>query len=578
MSDRPLNRREALGLGAAAVAAGALRPQRALASRGGPALFELGIGADGARASSAGWRTTGVLRAPRRFDLMGLRWAPGGDLEAEVRVRRHDGDWSRWVALHRAGDHRPDGAGAPAGTDPAWTGAADLFQLRLRGRARKLRARFVRAQPTARAARGITGRLRTASLRSSPASPRVRASARARTAQASPTRIITRTEWGGDSVPPRSSPDYGQVQLAFVHHTVTANDYAPEESAGIVLGIARYHRDSNRWNDLGYNFLVDKYGQVFEGRAGGVQAAVVGAQAQGYNSVSTGIACLGTFSAVAQSEPGMDALARLIGWKLSLHGAPTQGTVTVTSAGGSSNRYPSGTPVTLERISGHRDGDQTSCPGDLLYGQLADLRARAARYSGPTAGLSVRAATRRVRTKPLALSGELRFPDGSSPAGAPLDIEFSVPGAAWTRVAGASCGPDGRWAASVALARSGQVRASFAGDATRPAVSSPPVAITVLPTLTLALQARRVRSGAPVAVSGTLTPPPVGGRVECRLERQIGRRWVLVQRKRINVRGGRFATKVKARRNGLYRVSIVAPGATKRLSVRVTSVTGGASA
>ena len=83
------------------------------------------------------------------------------------------------------------------------------------------------------------------------------------------------------------------MQLAFVHHTVNANDYAPEESAAIVLGIASYHRDHNGWNDLGYNFIVDQYGQIFEGRAGGIDQAIVGAQAQGFNSVSTGVACLG---------------------------------------------------------------------------------------------------------------------------------------------------------------------------------------------------------------------------------------------------------------------------------------------
>ncbi len=562
---RRLNRREALGLGAAALAAGALRPHPAFAAHG-PALFELGIGAEGAQAAAAGWRTTRVLRAPRRFDLMGLRWAPGADLEAQLRVRRRGGDWSPWVTLHRAGAHRPDGAGAPAGTEPAWTGTADLFQLRLRGRAGNLRARFVRAQPTARAARAVTARL-------------LRRHAGARAAQAAPPRIITRSEWGGDSVPPRTGPEHGSVQLAFVHHTVTANDYAPEESAGIVLGIARYHRDSNGWNDIGYNFLVDKYGQVFEGRAGGIDQAIVGAQAQGYNHASTGIACLGTYSEITQTEPGMDALARLIGWKLSLHGVPTQGQVTVTSVGGPSSRYPSGTPVTFERISGHRDGDQTSCPGELLYGQLADLRTRAAHYAGPVSGaVTVRAATRRVRTKPVALSGELRFPDGSPPTGAALDIQFSTAGAAWTSVGGALCGADGRWAATVPLARSGQIRAVFNGDGARGPLSSPPVAITVLPTLTLAVQSRRARPGAPVAVSGTLSPPPTGGRVECLLERQVGRRWVLAQRKRVNVRGGRYATKVKARRAGLYRVSIVTPGATERLRVRVTSVTGGASA
>ena len=339
--DRRTTRRQALGLGAAAFTASALRsPATALAGR--PALFELALDAEPltASAAGAGWRTTRVLRAPRRFDLVGLRWARGSRAEAQVRARRRGGEWTGWAALHVLGDHGPDGAQTLAGTDPAFVGAADELQLRLRGNPRALRARFVRALPTATVARRLGERLRR----------RARTSAR-RQVSGPPVRVITRSEWGGDSVPPRAAADYGAVEVAFVHHTVTTNDYGPEDSAAIVLGIARYHRDSNGWNDLGYNFLVDKYGQVFEGRAGGIDAPVIGAQAQGYNSVSTGIACLGTFTEIAQSEPGMEALARLIGWKLTLHGVPVQGQVTVTSAGGSSNRYRSGTPVTLERIS-----------------------------------------------------------------------------------------------------------------------------------------------------------------------------------------------------------------------------------
>ena len=551
---RRLNRREAIGLGAAALAGGALRPRSALAA--GTSLFELRL--DEGAAHVAGWRTTAVLRAPRRFDLIGLRWARGGHLDAQVRARRRSGGWTPWMALPTSGDHAPDGARAPAGTEPAYTGAADIFQLRLRGSARGLRARFVRAQPTARAARHVTGRRRA----------RARAKVRARKSQSSQPAIISRSEWGGDSVPPRAAPEYGEVQAAFVHHTVNSNDYAPEESAGIVLGIARYHRDSNGWNDIGYNFLVDKYGQVFEGRAGGVDQAVIGAQAQGYNSVSTGIACLGTFSSLPQSEAGIEALAHLIGWKLSLHGVPTEGTVVVTSRGGASNRYPSGAQVTLERIPGHRDGDSTSCPGEALYAQLPDLRARATRYSGPLAGLTVRAASTRVRSRPVRLSGQLRFPDGSSPAGAPLDIEFAVPGAAFARLAGTVCAPDGTWTASVPLTVSGLIRAAFRGDGARQPLASSPVAIRVLPTLRLGLSSRRVRHGRAVAVSGTISPKPVSGRVEVRLERLVGRRWVRVQRKRIVVRRGRYLTRVKLRRAGLHRVSVIVPGATKRLRVR----------
>jgi hypothetical protein len=247
---------------------------------------------------------------------------------------------------------------------------------------------------------------------------------------------------------------------------------------------------------------------------------------------------------------------------------PTEGTVVVISLGGPSNRYPSGTPVTLERIPGHRDGDSTSCPGEALYAQLPDLRARATRYSAPLGGLTVRASSTRIRTRPVRLSGQLRFPDGSSPAGAPLDIEFAVPGAAFARIAGTVCAADGTWTASVPLTVSGLIRAAFHGDGVRQPLASSPVAIRVLPTLRLGLSSRRVRRGRAIAISGTISPKPVSGRVEIRLERLVGRRWMRVQRKRIGVRGGRYLTRAKLRRRGLYRVSVITPGATKRLRVR----------
>ena len=129
-----------------------------------------------------------------------------------------------------------------------------------------------------------------------------------------------------------------------------------------MLAICRYHRNSNGWNDIGYNFVVDRYGTIYEGRAGGLDQAVIGAQAQGYNAQSTGIATLGTHSSVPLTAETMASIASIIRWKLPLHAQPTTGEVLITSAGGSSNRYPSGTEVTFQRVSGHRDADSTSCP------------------------------------------------------------------------------------------------------------------------------------------------------------------------------------------------------------------------
>jgi hypothetical protein len=530
---RPLTRRDALALGAGAAA---VAFERSL-----PAAF----------ASGGSWRTLPVVRA--RFDLVGVRWARGTVSAVEIRARRRGGSWSAWTAL---GMHAPDAGGAKRVSDPAWTGPSDFVQVRFRGTASGLRARFVRVGVRARSS------ARTQAQAGPPGAPP----------------IIARSAWGGDGRPPKADPSYGEVQVAFIHHTVTANDYAPEDSPSIVLGICEYHQDHNKWNDIGYNFLVDKYGQVFEGRAGGVEQAVIGAQAQGYNSVSTGVASLGDFSTLPQSDAGIEALAKLIAWKLPLHGVPVTGSVVVTSAGGAANRYPSGTAVTLERISGHRDGNNTACPGDTLYGQLQRIRDRAAALAVPVSVLSARAAVSTVRgSSPVGLSGSLRFSDGAAPGGAAIQIQHQAAGGAWAQIGSAVAAGDGSWTASLPVPGTGLVRAVFPGDASHPPLEAAAVAITVLPRVTMKLAARRVSMGSRVAVTGTIGPawPP---KVALVLEIRRGTRWVPVQRKRINVRAGGFASYVRPVRPGLYRVSIEAPGAVVRRQLRVASVTGGASA
>ena len=531
-----LTRRQALRAGAGAVALGAVRPVSPALAAAGPHVFSLPVPDAGAHAAGL-WRMTPVLRAPRRFDLVGLGWSAGA-VTAQVRARRAGGRWTPWTPL--TSGHAPDGARAPRGTDPAFVGTADELQLRLRGSARGLRARFVQA------------------LGHTPAA--------AHAATVSEPPIIPRSGWGGDGVIPRAAPEFGVVELAFVHHTVTAIDYAPSESAAIVLGIARYHRDYNGWNDIGYNFLVDRYGQVFEGRAGGIENAVIGAHAQGWNSYSTGVACLGTFTNVTLPDAAMDAVARLIGWKLSLHGVPVLGRVTLESLGGADNRYRAGTNVTFQRVSGHRDGCATSCPGNRLYGQLGALRTLANGYSGPVDGITVTTSAFQRGGKPVALAGVLRFADGSSPAGAPLSIEYTTAGSAWAPVASAVCGADGSWSASAVLPSSGQVRAVFAGDAARPAVQSAPIKVTVVAALSLTSATRRTTPGGKIAVSGAVSPAP--GRVTMTLERLVGRRWVRVRRRTVAVAGGRYAGSVTLSRRGLYRVVVTASGATRSRQLR----------
>jgi hypothetical protein len=542
---RSLTRRQALEAGALAAAAVSLRPAvPALAAD--DHVFEMDLRGARAAAASAGWRTTRVLRAPRRFDLMGLVWAQGSHAEAQLRARKSGGRWTRWVTLHLLGDHGPDHGRLPAGTDPAFTGAADEFQLRLRGAPRNLRARFVRAQPAARVATRL-----------------------ARRAQAgAPPSIIPRAAWGGDSVPPREPPIYGEVQIAFVHHTVTANDYAPEESPGIVLAIARYHRNSQGWNDIGYQFLVDKYGQIFEGRAGGVDQAVVGAQAQGWNSTSTGIACLGDFTSIAQTPEGMDSLARLIGWKLSVHGVPTTGEVTVVSAGGETNRYPSGTPVTFQRISGHRDGNNTSCPGNVLYTQLEQLRTAAAQFAGPTSGITIYAPKQVRGVKTIEISGSLRFPDGSSSDAAPLTVEYlpAVAGAAWRSLATTVASFDGSWSASAELPGSGSLRAVFAGDRTRGQLASPPRKITVLARLNVSLSRKRIRLGSRARVRGSADPAT---KVRLMLDVRRRRRWLRTRTRLVRVRRGAYNTVVRPRGRGKYRVTVQVGGIKRHRTLKV---------
>ncbi|MDX6436301.1 MAG: hypothetical protein QOK34_1135, partial [Gaiellaceae bacterium] len=213
------------------------------------------------------------------FDLVGLHWRGTGAVQ--FRTRTLAGRWSSWRNADPEAEDVPD-AGTPETRatqgwhlgNPYWTGPSDRIEYRLHGRVERLRAYFVR-------------------------SPEVRIPLR-RVAMAGSPPLLSRETWGANEAIRRAAPSYAQsVQYAVVHHTAGTNSYSASQSAAIVRGIEVYHVKGNGWNDIGYNFLVDKYGQVFEGRYGGIDKPVIGAHAEGFNTGSVGVAVLGNYGSAA---------------------------------------------------------------------------------------------------------------------------------------------------------------------------------------------------------------------------------------------------------------------------------------
>jgi hypothetical protein len=362
-----------------------------------------------------------------------------------MRFLKGDGSWSRWVSAGAHG-HGPDGS-APSGTltgDPVWSGGTTAVQLRS-GRALSGVRLWLVDVSSGRGARlqALASGGGFASAAALPLAMPVLA------AGAGQPPIIARRAWAGGSSPPKVAPEYGDVEMAFVHHTDNPNGYTPGEVPAMLRAIYAFHRFVNGWNDIGYNFVLDLFGRIFEARAGGIDEPVVGAHAGGYNIYSTGIAVLGTFSEVPVSAASRQALERLLAWKLSLHGVTAVGSVTVRvdPAGARFSRFPAGAHVPLPHIAGHRDADTTDCPGNVLYGELPSIRrsvrvlagrpARAtlallsaaappATASEPSPAASEPGAGQPGEVAPVTptLTGALQFLDGTPIAGAPVEIQI----------------------------------------------------------------------------------------------------------------------------------------------------------
>lgn len=319
------------------------------------------------------------------YGAVGVTWDSADaygedDIAVTVRTRTDGGRWTGWEELEYHDEHAPDPDSAEArtarpGTEPVFVGEVDEVQVRTRtpGTAAPRDLRLAVIGPGESAGTELAAP-EYAGSDAGPGAEAVTSSEGDLALQAAgaarPT-IFSRQQWGADERLRSGSPSYGTIKGGFVHHTVNANDYSREQVPGMLRSIYAYHTRSRGWSDVGYNFLVDKFGRIWEGRYGGVTRPVIGAHTLGYNHESFAASAIGNFDIASPPEAVVKAYGRLMGWKLGLHGINAAAT-SVTIAG---RRFAA--------INGHRDAGSTACPGRFLYAKLPQIRslARAAQTS-----------------------------------------------------------------------------------------------------------------------------------------------------------------------------------------------------
>ena len=368
-----------------------------------------------------------------RFFVAGFTWTGGADLPDGVRIYlrvRENGSWSPWY-LSEAADSGRDDRATP-GTGEFVTGGADAIQASVVGSSLPagLKLALVPSRPQGEEVLGADDLTTTQAaptpviedasatenqgtqvdpaamtLPASPASVTRPAAASvaapatvpvvapaATTANGLPVAVTTRAEWGANASYMSWDPEYARAGHVVVHHTAGTNSYSAGQSASIVRGIYYYHAVVLDWGDIGYNFLVDKFGTVFEGRSGSVAAPAgrmsIGAHARGVNTGTMGISKMGDYSTVSPSDAQLSSVGKMAGWFLKRAGISD-----VTGWAGlhvwTTERYQAGSTISMPRILGHRDVGYTTCPGNVGYSKLGTIRAIAkAQGSSPQGGSS----------------------------------------------------------------------------------------------------------------------------------------------------------------------------------------------
>ncbi len=349
------------------------------------------------------------------------------ELEAWIRYRSDDA-WSDWYPLPSSDGHAPDpGSTEEAeqrdGTEPLVVPESDGVQVRV---------------DTEEGTEVDDLRVDLIDPGVSPADASAGSTAPSSAEAATQPRIYTRAEWGADERLRGRTVEYGQIQAGFVHHTVNTNDYQPEDVPAIIRGIYAFHVKSRGYRDVGYNFLIDKWGRIWEGRYGGIDKPVTGAHTYGHNDDAFAASTIGTYTDTEPTAATLDAYARLFAWKFDMHGVDPLSTV-----------YLDGARVNA--ISGHRDTFATECPGARLYAKLPQIRTATAGYMSrsTTSRTVVMDAVPAVSVKGAPVT--LRGTTTGVPTGTPASVQRRVSGAtSWTTVRRDSVGADGSVSFSVA--------------------------------------------------------------------------------------------------------------------------------
>ena len=343
-------------------------PSLQLSSHPGYGVDSLDIPLDSKRLQPVGgarWQTKQLPTSTH--SMVALTWTEASG-QPSLRIRsRVGGTWQGWQTMptmHDLPDLGSEERTAVAGTDLVWIGAADGVQVEVSG-GRPDDLTLVLLHPAHEPVRARSA------LRSGPPQDRERTRQRAPRPE-----LRRRRDWGADRSWRSSDPSYNDtIRQVHVHHTVNSNDYSRTDVPGLIRGMYRYHTHNLGWSDIGYNFLVDRFGRTWVARAGGARRPVRGAHTLGFNGTSCGVAVIGNFETTRPNKRVLAAVAALAAWKLDRYGRNPRGRIRVTSEG--SDNYPAGQRVRLRVIDGHRDTNDTACPGRYLYESLPKIRRRA---------------------------------------------------------------------------------------------------------------------------------------------------------------------------------------------------------